>query len=93
MDDNLIKKLEKMSGFSLSPEERARAKDELDELVVMITMNEDAGLDGGTAEISSESLREDEIISTNRHDEWMANAKHHEAGLFLAPPAIGEDAL
>ena len=92
VDDDLLKKLEKLSAFKVPENKREEMKTQLNEIVNFVEILNELDLDGIEAAVSTAkggtALREDIPRKSNAIEIILDNAPKAENGFFVVPKII-----
>jgi aspartyl-tRNA(Asn)/glutamyl-tRNA(Gln) amidotransferase subunit C len=96
IDDRTVAHVARLSRLELSPEERAKFREQLGEILAYVRRLEALDLTGvaPTAHVRpmANVLRDDDVRPSLTQEEALANAPAVEQGYFVVPPVITEEA-
>ncbi|ARM76578.1 Asp-tRNA(Asn) amidotransferase subunit GatC [Acidianus manzaensis] len=93
VDDNLIKKLQRLALIEIKEDEAKLLKEDLTKILTFFDKINELNLDNVEPlfhPIPSGKLRKDEIITPLNRDEALSNVKRKQNGYIIGPSTVGE---
>ena len=95
IDDEVVRRLETLAALRLTPEERARLRQQLSRILDYVQQLEALDTDGvpPTSHVLADrqGLRADEVRPSLPRDEMLRNAPDARAGCFRVPRFVGDE--